>query len=237
LKLDRFDRTLGRVFNHTDIAMNSEERRLLTDFLAQLQQVKGIAKDPDADALIAKAAAQQPDAVYLLVQKALLQEQALNAAKAQISQLQSQLQEARSRSTAAPRSGGFLSNNPWAAPARQAPAPGGSWPGAAPAQPGGFGGGMGSFLGTAAATAAGIAGGAFLFQGIENLMGHHGHGGGFFDTASGMGNDPIENVTINEYYGDSGPDRDKDQDFQSASLDDSDLGFDDYTDDDFSQDV
>jgi hypothetical protein len=32
---------------------------------------------------------------------------------------------------------------------------------------------LGGFLGQAAATAAGVAGGAFLFQGLENLLGHH----------------------------------------------------------------
>ena len=53
--------------------MNSEERRLLTEFLDQFKQVKGVAKDADAEALIAAAVAVQPDAPYLLVQKALLQ--------------------------------------------------------------------------------------------------------------------------------------------------------------------
>jgi len=63
--------------------------------------------------------------------------------------------------------------------------------------------GFGSFLGSAAATAAGVAAGAFLFQGIENLMGHHDHGGGAFsDTASDEGHQAPENVTINQYYGD-----------------------------------
>jgi hypothetical protein len=43
---------------------------------------------------------------------------------------------------------------------------------------GGMGGGGGNFLGTMAATAAGVAGGAFLFQGIGNLLGggHQGAG-------------------------------------------------------------
>jgi hypothetical protein len=215
--------------------MNSEERRLLTEFLDQLQQVKGIAKDPDADALIKKAAAQQPDAVYLLAQKALLQEQALNAAKAQINQLQGQLEQARARS-AAPRGGGFLGNDPWAAPARPtAPTPAAPWPGAAAAPAAGFGGGMGSFLGTAAATAAGIAGGAFLFQGIESLLGHHGHGGGFFDNTAGSGQDPIENVTINQYYGDDDPDQDSN--LQDADFGLGDDGFDGYDDDDGSLSV
>jgi len=38
--------------------MHTEERRLLTDFLDQLKQVKGSGKDPEADTLINQAVAQ-----------------------------------------------------------------------------------------------------------------------------------------------------------------------------------
>jgi hypothetical protein len=41
------------------------------------------------------------------------------------------------------------------------------------ASPGFFGNGMGSMLGTMAATAAGVAGGAFLYQGLENMWQSH----------------------------------------------------------------
>ena len=60
--------------------------------------------------MIQKALAQQPDAPYLLVQRAMLLEQALNQAKAQIAQLQGQ-------------SGNFLGGgSAWiSAHARQAP--------------------------------------------------------------------------------------------------------------------
>jgi hypothetical protein len=204
--------------------MNSEERKLLTEFLDQLQQAKGLPKDPDAESLIAAAVSRQPDASYLLVQKALLQEQALNNAKAQIAQLQSQLEQARTRS-AAPR-GGFLGQDPWAASPR--PAPAAPWPAATAPQPGPSA--LGSFLGTAAATAAGIAGGAFLFQGLESLLGHHGSGGGFLDSA-GLSPDRVENVTINEYYG-TDDNEEPDQDFRDAGFDPPDDGFDAYDDDD-----
>ncbi|MGZ8219947.1 DUF2076 domain-containing protein [Methylomagnum sp.] len=216
--------------------MNSEERRLLTDFLDQMKQARGFQKDPDAAALISAAAAQQPDAAYLLVQKALLQEQALNAAKSQIAQLQGQLEQARARSAAPPRSGGgFLGgSDPWAAPAPTRPAPAAPWAGAAPQAPA-SGGGFGSFLGTAAAAAAGIAGGAFLFQGLESLLGgHHNSGSGFLDSAD-INPDHAQNVTINEYYGsdDNQPDQDtQDNDFDPG-LDD----FDTYDDDDGSLSV
>jgi len=68
------------------------------------------------------------------------------------------------------------------------------------------GGGFSSFLGQAAATAAGVAGGEFLFQGIENLFGHHGGGfagGGLAGSGFGGGGleaVPTEDVTINNYY-------------------------------------
>lgn len=221
--------------------MNSEERRLLTDFLDQMKQAKGFQKDPDAESLIAAAVTQQPDAAYLLVQKALLQEQALNAAKSQIAQLQSQLEQARARSAPPPRSGGsFLGgNDPWAAPApAPAPvrsAPAAPWAGAMPQAPA-SGGGFGSFLGTAAATAAGIAGGAFLFQGLESLLGgHHNSGNGFLDSA-GLNPDHAQNVTINEYYG-ADDDNQPDQNLQDTDFD---QGLDDfgaYDDDDGSLSV
>ena len=72
-------------------SMNPQERALLQEFLQRLIQIRGIEKDPQADALIAQAVAQQPDAAYLLVQRALLLEQALEAAKAEIAQLNDQL--------------------------------------------------------------------------------------------------------------------------------------------------
>lgn len=213
--------------------MNSEERRLLTDFLDQMKQTKGFQKDPDAESLIAAAVAQQPDAAYLLVQKALLQEQALNAAKSQIAQLQGQLEQARSRSAAPPRSGGgFLGgSDPWAAaaPAPARPAPAAPWVGAAPQAPA-SGGGFGSFLGTAAATAAGIAGGAFLFQGLESLLGgHHNSGNGFLDS-TGFNPDHAQNITINEYY--DSDDNQPDQDSQDADFDQGLDDFDAYDDED-----
>ena len=74
--------------------MNVQEREVLENFLNQLTQVRGVRKDSEADAIIARAIAQQPDAAYLLVQRALLLEQALNQAKAQIVELQSGRQPA-----------------------------------------------------------------------------------------------------------------------------------------------
>lgn len=183
--------------------MNTQEIQSLETFLDQLVQVRGVAKDPQAESLIAGAVAQQPDAPYLLVQRALLMEQALNRAKAQIASLQGQLQPTR----------GFLDaeawgNTPAGAPrttARAPAAPADMQPAAmavqAPAAtPGFFSGGLGGTLGTVAATAAGVAGGAFLFQGIEHMM-HAGGASGLMHQ-SGMASvaPAVESTTVNNFY-------------------------------------
>jgi uncharacterized protein len=68
--------------------MTPEERSLVENFVNQLTQVRGIDKDPEADAMIKRAVERQPDAAYLLVQRALLLEQAVNQAKARIAELE-----------------------------------------------------------------------------------------------------------------------------------------------------
>jgi uncharacterized protein len=227
--------------SHGDwFVMTPQEQQMLDDFLQRLVAVGGVAKDAQADALIRQRLSSQPDALYLLVQRSLLQQQALDGAKAQIAQLQAQLASQQS-------GGSFLGPQPgasaWGAapppmpqqpmPQQQPPswrerlfggAPAAVAPAAAP-----------SFLSQAATTAAGVAGGMFLFDGIENLLGGH-HGGGFF----GGGGQPtvVENITENNTYYDDNNDRlsdrgDRDDfasnDFSSSNdADDSfDGGFDD----------
>ena len=215
--------------------MSPQETQTLQDFLGQLTQVRGIAKDAQADAMITAAVAQQPDAAYLLVQRALLMEQALAASKAQVAALESQVQALTPPAAPAP---GFFDSNAWghapAAPVRtSAPSPASSpsmmapsyssATAAAPAQtfpqnqtpaapaPGFFGGGMGSMLGTVAATAAGVAGGAFLYQGIEHLMSGNGSA---HQNAGSTPTEKVENTTVNNYYG-----SDADKTSQHASND------------------
>ena len=168
--------------------MNTQERDQLTIFLQQLGQARAAVKDSEAQMLIDTAVAHQPDAAYLLVQRSLLQDNALQTAQAQIASLQAELQQAKSAASTAPASGNFLDANGWGRapvapsyPAAPAPAaayvaaPG--YPQAAPvaAAPSRFQ--APSFLTSMATTAAGVAAGAFLFQGIGNLMGHHGSTG------------------------------------------------------------
>jgi len=160
--------------------MNASDEKMLQDFLGQLVQAKGVTKDPEADALIQRAVSQQPDAAYLLVQRALLVEQALNNAKSRIAELEKQ----------DTKGGGFLDANSWGNSAQAQNKPSNPVPGmgqggytgtpasasAAPAKGSSFlGGGGGSMLGTIAATAAGVAAGSFLFHGIGNLLGNDGN--------------------------------------------------------------
>lgn len=185
--------------------MNNEETRLLQEFLGQLTRIRGVTRDADADRLIREAAASQPDALYLLVQKALLQDQALRAAQSQIHSLQLDLDRANRQPVAA-SSAGFLGRDPWAAPSprsQQMPPMAPVAPGPMPVSGGPWGGSSaGSFLGAAAATAAGVAGGAFLFHGIESLMGHHGPGSDYSDAGFNDAHAGPESVTVNQYYGD-----------------------------------
>ncbi|QND86789.1 Putative transmembrane protein [Chromobacterium vaccinii] len=102
--------------------MTPQETQALQNFLNQLVQVRGMAKDPQANATIMQAAAQQPDAVYLLVLRCMQQDQALNAANAQIAKLQSDLQAARSAPVPAGAPGTFLDPNAGSAAWSSAPA-------------------------------------------------------------------------------------------------------------------
>ena len=164
--------------------MTPSDAQVLHDFLGQLVQARGIQKDPEADALIQRAVQQQPDAAYLLVQRVLLMEQALNSAKSQIATLENQLRQ-QQYPQHQQQQGGFLDSV--FGHRRQASHPQShhmSYQHAMPGSTGrglpgflrGGGGGGGGMLGSIAATAAGVAAGSFLFHGLDNLF--HDHDGG-----------------------------------------------------------
>ena len=195
--------------------MNSQELSLLEDLLQRLAAVHGVQKDAQADALIRESLAAQPDALYLMVQRTLLLEHALDDARRELAR--------RPAVPADPSGAAFLRRglepgfgrdavdpdayDPRATVDRSAPttatravpamapttgtaaAPAPGWRerflGGAPAVAPAPGGGSG-FLGQAATTAAGVAGGMFLFNGIERLVGG-GHGGGGFLGLGGSG--------------------------------------------------
>ncbi len=180
--------------------MNPYESEQLSRFLNQLREARVASRDTDADRLIRDAVRENPDASYLLVQRTMLLEQALNNAKAQIAQLQQQPHRAWQSDQA-----GFLGgNDPWATggePGRDRP----RVPGAAAYQaptplPASGGSASGSsFLGNVATTAAGVVAGSFLFRGIEHLLGQASAAGGFRHTAGEHLAEPrsIGNDTVN----------------------------------------
>ena len=195
--------------------MSPQDSMLLQDFLNQLVQVRGVPKDTEAEAMIARAVARQPDAAYLLVQRALLQQQALNNAQAEIAALRQQVQGAG-------RTPEFLDPNAWGHGGAQRPAaaPHGGVASPQPSQPspypppvaqqgrrGFFGGRMGGLgasgmgaLGTIASTAAGVAAGAFLFQGLGNLFdGNNNDGNGFLGNNDAFSSltAPLDNLSQN----------------------------------------
>jgi uncharacterized protein len=194
--------------------MNLQERDQLNLFLQQLTQVQASQKDPEADGLIRDACARQPDAGYLLVQRAMQLEHALKAMKDQCAQLQAELDKARPATQS-----GFMNDvNAWGRPvmvpaAPTAPAaptvassiqPRAPAPVAAAAPASSWGSGI---LGNVATTAAGVVAGSFLFQGIQNMMGHHNQSGFGASNADAHSVPPVaENTVINNYYDSSGPD-------------------------------
>jgi hypothetical protein len=108
-------------------------------------------------------------------------------------------------------------------------------PQAAPApqpRPGFLSGGLGSTLGGIATTAAGVAGGAFLFQGIENLFHRNSAGASGFLGQPAAGALPTETV-VNNFYGndDRSPLGSPDAALDNGLLDDG-LGNDDFLNDD-----
>jgi hypothetical protein len=152
--------------------MQQQERDLIAGLFGRLQPFETQPRDTEAEALIRESVARQPASPYLLVQTALVQEQALKAAQERIAELEAKA------GAAAPSS--FLGSapkiGPWGAKpaaepeAARAPMPSTRSPLQSALSPQASGGG-GGFLRTALATAAGVAGGALLFEGIRNLMG------------------------------------------------------------------
>jgi hypothetical protein len=138
--------------------MTPDERSLLQQFLQDLVQTRGVAKDPEAAAMIDQALRASPDAGYVLVQHAIMSDQALHAAQDQIASLQQQAQ------ASVPAATSFLPS----APAPWSPPPAAQYVGSGPFS---SGGGLGSFLRNAGTMAAGVAGGDLLFEGISNLFG------------------------------------------------------------------
>ena len=168
--------------------MTPDERNLLTRFLNDLTQVGNVSKDPEAFSMIQQALSRNPDAAYVLVQHAIISDQALHAAQARVVELEDQLRNVQPQYQP---QGGFLGGGLGSLFGGGQPQSQPMYSQAQPQQ-----GGFGSFLRNVGTTAAGVAAGEVLFSGVEGLFGGH---RGFF---GGGGNETI----INEYndYGNDG---------------------------------
>jgi hypothetical protein len=192
--------------------MNPQEKAQLEQFLQQLNSTQAGAKDSDANALITESVKKQPDASYLLVQRAMGLEMALQVAQKQMAEMQAQIDQTSKPS-------GFLSGiNSWgrAAPAQAAPANAmaAARPAAGAAQPSSWGSGM---LGAIATTAVGVVAGSMLYQGIQSMMGHNsapdaGNGLGHSNAPADSGQQVAQNYdnSASSYDNDFGGDFDSD---------------------------
>jgi uncharacterized protein len=192
--------------------MNPQEKAQLEQFLQQLNSTQAGAKDSDADVLITESVKKQPDASYLLVQRAMGLEMALQVAQKQMADMQAQIDQTSKPS-------GFLSGiNSWgrAAPTQNAPANAmaAARPAAGAAQPSSWGSGM---LGAIATTAVGVVAGSMLYQGIQSMMGHNstpdtGNGLGHSNTPADSGQQVAQNYdnSASNYDNDFGGDFDSD---------------------------
>ena len=75
--------------------MTPQEEQLLNALVERVNQTQLQEKDPDAEALLNGSLGPNPDALYILAQTVLVQNIALEQAKAQVTQLQQQTQQAR----------------------------------------------------------------------------------------------------------------------------------------------
>lgn len=151
--------------------MDTRERLLVNRLVARIAEAPDAPKDADAQAEIGTLLRVRPDAPYLLMQRALMLEAALEQAQAKLEQLSA------------------------GAPAVLPSAPGMPAP---MSQPVGAGGGApasstGGFLRNAASIGAGVVGGSLLFQGIESLL----HGGRSW--GGGLGQAPVEVFETNNF--------------------------------------
>jgi len=146
--------------------MNAQERDQLQQFLATLRQQRVQAKDPVADGLIRDALASQADATYLLVQRAMALNLALEATQNRLKQLQASSAAALQASNPQPASNALASAVTSQAPA---PIPAGA---ANTAQPSLWMRGLvGQVGGTALGVATGVVAGGALLHGLQALLG------------------------------------------------------------------
>ncbi len=202
--------------------MTPQEEQLLDSLVERVNQTQLQEKDFDAEALLQRELGPNTDALYILAQTVLVQNIALEQAKAQIAQLQQQAAPQPAHATS------FLGSllgrrDPAPAPPQQAPQQGYqpvnpqyTQPQYAPSAPqymppydpqyGAMPPSQPSFLRGAMQTAAGVAAGALAFEGVESILhgfGHPGYGWGEPGMGGGFGGGferPVEETVINNNY-------------------------------------
>lgn len=206
--------------------MTPQEQQLLMQLTQKINQTQLQEKDPDAENLLGRELGANSDAIYILAQTVLVQNIALEQARAQVAQLQQQSrpQPAHATSFLGRLLGERESAPPPPPPSQQQTAyqpvpPQYAQPqyqqaqyAAAPIPQG-----QPSFLRGAMQTAAGVAAGALAFEGVESVLhglggfGHPGMGMGMggFGMGPGMGmmggfERPVEETVVNNYYGEPG---------------------------------
>jgi len=208
------------------IALTPQEEQLLDSLVERINQTQLQEKDPDAEALLNRSLGPNPDALYILAQTVLVQDIALEQAKAQVAQLQQQAQQTPQPAHATSFLGSLLGRHDSdSQPAYQPVNPQYTQPQySQPAQyaqpqyqqPRYIASGPPSFLRGAMQTAAGVAAGALAFEGVESVLhglgGYPGFGwgGGGFGMGPAMGGGlmgggfdrPIGETIINNYYDD-----------------------------------
>jgi hypothetical protein len=196
-----------------------QEEQLINSLMERVNQTQLQEKDPDAEAVLNKGLSSNPDALYILAQSVLIQNIALDQAKAQVAQLQQQVQQARQQPAHATSFlGNLLGHHDPPPPPAYKPVQQGYAPPPPPppgydpqyAQPQYVQSGPPSFLRGAMQTAAGVAAGALAFEGVESILhgmggfGHPGYGMGGFGMGSGMMGGgferPVEENVVNNYY-------------------------------------
>ena len=190
--------------------MTPQEQQLLTSLTQKINQTELQEKDPDAENLLGRELGANPDAIYILAQTVLVQNIALDQAKAQVAQLQQQLQQAQQARPQPAHTTSFLGRllgekdepvpqqpgqGSWGGqqPPPYQPVPQYSQPQYAPPPPqyqqqyAPVQSGQPSFLRGAMQTAAGVAAGALAFEGVESILHGFGHGGGYGMSGMGIG--------------------------------------------------
>lgn len=209
--------------------MTPQESTMLNDLVRKVQQTQLPEKDAEAEEFLQQSLGGNPDSIYILAQTVLVQNIALEQARAQVTQLQQQAQQQQAPQPARATSflGSLLGHRDQApAPVQQPayipppPPPVYAQPQFQPQYPPQFapvGMGQPSFLRGAMQTAAGVAAGALAFEGVEAVLhglGGFGHPGmGFGGPGMGMGGfgmgsgmmgagfeRPVEETVVNNYY-------------------------------------